>query len=55
MITKAKATEESNSNKYSDKGKFKAALNYFLSNYAELILFMEQADVAIDNNAQERL
>jgi len=52
---KVRATEESSSNKYSDKSKFKVALNYFLSNYVELILFMEQTDVAIDNNAQERL
>lgn len=52
---KARANEESSSNKYSYKSKFKAALNYFLSNYNELILFLNQADVAIDNNAQERL
>lgn len=52
---KTRAEEEIISNNYSDKSKFKTALNYFLGNYAELTLFLNQADVAIDNNAQERL
>ena len=43
------------SSKYSDKSKFITAVNYFLKNYNELILFLDQPDVAIDNNAQERL
>jgi len=52
---KSRATEERSSKKYSDKSKFIAALNYFLTNYNELTLFLNQSDVAIDNNAQERL
>jgi transposase len=35
--------------------KFAKALNYFLENYDGLTLFLDQADVAIDNNLQERL
>ncbi len=52
---KSRALEEYSSNKYSDKSKFMTALNYFLKNYDDLILFLDQTDVAIDNNAQERL
>ena len=52
---KTRAEEEFYSRNYSDKSKFKTALNYFLKNYDELLLFLNQADVAIDNNAQERL
>jgi transposase len=52
---KSRAIEEYSSNKYSDKSKFIVALNYFLKNYNDLILFLDQTDVAIDNNAQERL
>ena len=52
---KSRAIEEYSSKKYSDKSKFMTALNYFLKNYNELILFLDQDDVAIDNNAQERL
>ncbi len=35
--------------------KFTKALSYFLENYDGLTLFLEHADVAIDNNLQERL
>lgn len=35
--------------------KFGKALNYFVENYDGLTLFLEHADVAIDNNLQERL
>ena len=35
--------------------KFGKALNYFLENYNGLTLFLAYADVAIDNNLQERL
>ena len=52
---KSRAIEEYSSNKYSDKSKFMVALNYFLKNYNDLSLFLDQSDVAIDNNAQERL
>jgi transposase len=37
------------------KGKYKTALNYFLENYVGLNVFLTDADVSIDNNAQERL
>lgn len=37
------------------KGKYKTALNYFLENYVGLTIFLTDADVKIDNNAQERL
>ncbi len=35
--------------------KFGKALNYFIENFEGLTLFLEHADVAIDNNLQERL
>ena len=31
------------------------ALKYFLTNYAGLTLFLDEVDVPIDNNSQERL
>lgn len=37
------------------KGKYKTALNYFLENYIGLTVFLNDAEVSIDNNAQERL
>lgn len=37
------------------KGKYKTALNYFLENYQGLTVFLTDAEVSIDNNAQERL
>ena len=41
--------------RYPDGNKYRKALNYFLNNYEGLTLFLDDADVAIDNNAQERL
>lgn len=41
--------------RYPNQNKYRKALNYFLENYEGLTLFLDQADVAIDNNAQERL
>ena len=41
--------------RYPKGNKFAKALGYFLENYAGLTLFLKQADVSIDNNAQERL
>ena len=52
---KSKAEEEILSNKYSNKSKYYTALNYFLENYDGLVYFLNFTDVAIDNNAQERL
>jgi transposase len=49
----AKATEQLP--RYPAQLKFGKALNYFLENYDGLTLFLEHADVAIDNNLQERL
>lgn len=40
---------------YPDQLKFSKALNYFVENYDGLTLFLDHADVAIDNNLQERL
>lgn len=50
---KARAFEELP--RYPDGNKYRKALNYFLNNYDGLTLFLDDADVAIDNNAQERL
>lgn len=41
--------------KYPAQLKFGKALNYFLENYDGLTLFLEDPDVSIDNNLQERL
>jgi transposase len=40
---------------HSSKSKYGKALNYFLGNYKGLTLFLNDAEVSIDNNAQERL
>jgi transposase len=40
---------------YSEKSKYGRALRYFLENYAGLTLFLEDAEIPIDNNSQERL
>lgn len=40
---------------YSSPGKYAKALKYFLENYAGLTLFLEDPEVPIDNNSQERL
>ncbi len=49
---KAKAMEELGH--YSLKGKYARALKYFLKNYNTLTYFLTDAEVPIDNNAQER-
>jgi transposase len=41
--------------RYPNKNKYAQALNYFLENYQGLTLFLNQPDVPIDNNGQERL
>ena len=41
--------------RYPSKNKYQKALNYFLENYEGLTLFLDQPDVPIDNNSQERL
>lgn len=41
--------------RYSSQGKYGKALNYFTGNYDGLTLFLNEADVPIDNNSQERL
>ena len=40
---------------YPSASQYGKALNYFLENFAGLTLFLDHADVAIDNNHQERL
>jgi transposase len=41
--------------RYPSGNKYHKALSYFLENYNGLTLFLKEADVSIDNNAQERL
>lgn len=50
---KAKALAELAS--YPGQSKYGKALNYFLENYAGLTLFLDDWEVPIDNNSQERL
>lgn len=50
---KKKALEELPS--YPKDSKYGKALRYFLENYAGLTLFLDDPDVPIDNNSQERL
>jgi transposase len=50
---KKKALEELSG--YSEKGNYAKALRYLLGNYEGLTLFLEDAEVPIDNNSQERL
>lgn len=50
---KARAMEELV--RYPQKNKYRKALNYFIENYDGLTLFLNQADVPIDNNMQEAL
>ncbi len=40
---------------YPDQSKYAKALNYYLRNYTRLTLFLNDPDVPIDNNLQERL
>ena len=55
LAMKEKAEEEILSRDFPAQGKYYKALNYYLENYSELIYFLNYSDVAIDNNAQERL
>jgi hypothetical protein len=41
--------------RYSIQSKFGKAFNYFLENYDGLTIFLDDVDVPIDNNSQERL
>ncbi|MGZ3749483.1 MAG: IS66 family transposase [Bdellovibrio sp.] len=41
--------------RYPNKNKYQKALNYFIENYEGLTLFLDDPEVAIDNNPQERL
>lgn len=50
---KKKALEELS--RYPEQGKYGKALKYFLENYAGLTLFLDDAEIPIDNNSQERL
>jgi transposase len=44
-----------NMSQYSSRSSIYTAMNYFLKNYKELVLFQKIADLPIDNNPQERL
>ena len=50
---KKRALEELPS--YPEQSKYAKALKYFLENYPGLTLFLDDPDVPIDNNSQERL
>lgn len=50
---KARAMEELP--RYPTGNQYSKALNYFIGNYEGLTLFLDEYDVPIDNNAQERL
>lgn len=52
-LMKAKATEELP--RYFKGNKYFLALNYFLENYEGLTLCLEDPDIPLDNNRQERL
>lgn len=41
--------------RYPNQNQYRKALNYFLENYEGLTLFLNEAEVPMDNNAQERL
>ena len=50
---KKMATEELP--RYPNQNQYRKALNYFLENYEGLTLFLNEAEVPMDNNTQERL
>jgi len=50
---KSKAEEELQ--RYFKGNKYHSALNYFLENYESLTVCLEDAEVSLDNNLQERL
>ena len=55
LAMKERSEAEILSGDFPAQGKYYKALNYYLENYNKLIYFLDYADVAIDNNAQERL
>ena len=55
LAMKERAETEVLSGDFPVQGKYYKALNYYLENYNKLIYFLNYSDVAIDNNAQERL
>ena len=55
LAMKKRAEADMLSGKFPKQGKYYKALNYYLENYNKLTYFINFADVAIDNNAQERL
>ncbi len=50
-----KAQAESELSSHSEKSQYGKALRYFVGNYVGLTLFLNDAEVPIDNNRQERL
>jgi hypothetical protein len=50
-----KKRAESQLPEFSEKSKYGKGLRYFLENYPGLTLFLEDAEIPIDNNSQERL
>jgi len=54
LFEEMKAVAMENVTGYSDKSKIARAMKYFLKNYDDLTLFIENKDLPIDNNSQER-
>jgi transposase len=55
LFEKLKLLCEQNSNNYSSKSSIAEAMNYFVKNYEALTRFLDNPDLPIDNNPQERL
>ncbi len=54
LFSKMQAQAKTELDKYSSKSLFVKSLNYFLNNYVGLTRFIDNVDIPIDNNAQER-
>ena len=55
LFKKLKDLSEQNINKYSSKSSIVEAMNYFVKNYEALTRFLNNPNLPIDNNPQERL
>jgi hypothetical protein len=54
FFEKMQLQAQSQRDRYSAKSSLVVAINYFLNNYEGLTLFIKDAEVPVDNNAQER-
>lgn len=55
LFEKFKSLCEQNANNYSSKNTMSEAMNYFVKNFGALTRFLNNSDLPIDNNPQERL